>query len=160
MASAELAQSLAEHRERWSEFEPSLRAMVEIGDSVDAAAYLAAQRRRHDWGARIDEVLGTDAVLVLPTANVQSWPPEGPLPSAAGSVVDDPSIALNTPELNATGHPAVSVPVGLDDAGVPIGMQVVAPRFADGLALGVAAVLEEVRPWPTVAPGFEPFPTP
>jgi hypothetical protein len=34
---------------------------------------------------------------------------------------------------------------------------VVAPRFADGLALGLAEVLERVRPWPLVAPGYEPF---
>jgi Asp-tRNA(Asn)/Glu-tRNA(Gln) amidotransferase A subunit family amidase len=71
----------------------------------------------------------------------------------------DPTIAVNTPDLNLTGHPAVSVPLGRDEAGVPFGLQVVAPRFEDGLALGLAAELERLRPWPTVAPGYEPFPT-
>jgi len=41
---------------------------------------------------------------------------------------------------------------------VPMGLQVVAPRFRDGLALGLAAILERVRPWPTVATGYEPYP--
>jgi hypothetical protein len=36
----------------------------------------------------------------------------------------------------------------------------VAPRFLDGLALGLGAVLERVRPWATVAPGYEPYPVP
>jgi amidase/aspartyl-tRNA(Asn)/glutamyl-tRNA(Gln) amidotransferase subunit A len=48
-------------------------------------------------------------------------------------------------------------PPGQDEAGVPFGLQIVAPRFADGLAPGLAAELERLRPWPTVAPGYEPF---
>ena len=70
---------------------------------------------------------------------------------------NDLTIAVNTTDLNFTGHPAVSVPLGHDQYGVPFGLQIVAPRFADGLALGLAAVLERVRPWPTVAPGYEPY---
>ena len=160
MATAELAQSLLDVRDRWDEFEPSLRDMVTYGEQVTAADYLAATRRRHDVGARIDALVGDDAVLALPTLNVQGWGPEGPAPDAAGAVTGDPTIATNTPELNATGHPAVSVPMGLDDAGVPMGLQVVAPRHRDGLALGVAESLERTRPWPLVAPGYEPFPVP
>jgi Asp-tRNA(Asn)/Glu-tRNA(Gln) amidotransferase A subunit family amidase len=156
MASAELAQSLGDCRDRWDEFEPSLRDQVMFGEAVSATDYLAAQRRRHELGARIDEQLGDDGVLLLPTLNVQSWPPEGPVPVWLDSV-EDPTIATNTPELNATGHPAVSVPIGRDDVGVPFGMQIVAPRFRDGLALGLAALVERLRPWPLVAPGSVPF---
>jgi len=47
--------------------------------------------------------------------------------------------------------------MGSDEAGVPLGIQVVAPRFREGLALGVAQVLERAQPWPAVAPGFRPF---
>ena len=64
---------------------------------------------------------------------------------------------MNTLDLNATGHPAVSVPMGVDPDGVPMGLQVVAPRWRDGLALGIAAALEAAQPWPRVAPGYEPF---
>jgi Asp-tRNA(Asn)/Glu-tRNA(Gln) amidotransferase A subunit family amidase len=158
ISAAELAQSLGGERERWDELDDSLVAVLRFGESVDLASYLAAVRRRHDVAARFDDLLGPDAVLAVPTLNASSWPAEGPLPSAAGAVTGDPSIATNTPDLNMTGHPAVSVPVGRDDAGVPFGLQVVAPRFADGLALGVAEVLEQVRPWPTVAPGYEAYP--
>jgi Asp-tRNA(Asn)/Glu-tRNA(Gln) amidotransferase A subunit family amidase len=108
--------------------------------------------------ARFDAVLAQGTVLVTPTANVQSWSPEGPLPSTVGEL-HDPTVAVNTPDLNLTGHPAVSVPIGRDDAGVPFGLQIVGPRCADGLALGLAAELERLRPWPTVAPGYDSFPT-
>ncbi len=161
MSSAEISQSLLEHRDRWDELEESLRGQLLVGASVTTEVYLAAQRRRHEVGARIDATLDAngraDAVLLVPTANVQSWGPEGPTANSAGSVTDDATIALNTPELNATGHPAVSVPIGHDEVGVPIGLQVVAPRCRDNLALGLAAALEELQPWERSAPGYEPF---
>jgi Asp-tRNA(Asn)/Glu-tRNA(Gln) amidotransferase A subunit family amidase len=47
--------------------------------------------------------------------------------------------------------------MGLDDNGVPCGIQVVAPRFQDGLALGLAAHLEMIQPWALTAPGYTSF---
>jgi amidase len=41
-----------------------------------------------------------------------------------------------------TGQPAVSVPAGLSDEGLPIGVQVVAARWRDDLAVAAAAVIE------------------
>jgi Asp-tRNA(Asn)/Glu-tRNA(Gln) amidotransferase A subunit family amidase len=40
------------------------------------------------------------------------------------------------------GHPAVSLPVGLDAHGMPFGLQIVGPRGGDALVLSVAAALE------------------
>lgn len=162
---AEMAQSMADCRDRWGELEPTLTMLLEFGAGVSLHDYLAAQRLRYQLAGQLEALLagtGDDppGVLVTPTANVTSWAPEGPLPEAAGSVTGDPSIAVNTMELNMTGHPGVSVPIGLGPEGVPIGLQVVAPRFADGLALGLAALLEQARPWPATAPGYEPFPLP
>ncbi|MBS7706795.1 amidase [Chelatococcus asaccharovorans] len=57
------------------------------------------------------------------------------------------------------GHPAVSLPVGLDRNGLPFGLQVIGPRGGDRLTLGVAAALERhlsgdsrtARPLPDIA---------
>ena len=40
------------------------------------------------------------------------------------------------------GHPALSLPVGVDEAGLPFGLQIVGPRGGDAIVLGVAAALE------------------
>ncbi len=157
IASTDLAESLLGERDAWDDFEPSLRGMVEFGARVSTFDYIAAHRRRYVAAARLDDLLGPDGVLVVPTSNAPSWPPDGPLPTRAGQVDNDLSIAVNTVDLNVTGHPAVSAPLGYDRYGVPFGLQIVAPRFADGLALGLAAALERLRPWPAVAPGYERF---
>ena len=87
-----------------------------------------------------------DAVLVTPTCNVTSWAPSGPLPSTRPArCANDLVIAVNTVELNFTGHPGVSVPIGTSPRACPIGMQIAAPRFGDRLALGLAAALEAAR---------------
>ncbi len=53
---------------------------------------------------------------------------------------------------NLAGYPAASVPAGLDRDGMPIGVQLVAPRGAEGLLLSVARQLEQRQPWPRHAP--------
>jgi len=41
-----------------------------------------------------------------------------------------------------SGHPALSLPLGLDDSGMPFGLQIVGPRGGDAMLLAVAAALE------------------
>ncbi|MEN8196396.1 MAG: amidase family protein, partial [Pseudomonadota bacterium] len=48
---------------------------------------------------------------------------------------------------NVAQCPALSVPAGFTSAGLPVGMQIVTPRFADVEALKIGATLEKVRPW-------------
>jgi aspartyl-tRNA(Asn)/glutamyl-tRNA(Gln) amidotransferase subunit A len=45
---------------------------------------------------------------------------------------------------NMAGHPAISVPVGLDDAGLPIGFQVMAPALGEEVMYQVAAEVERL----------------
>ena len=48
---------------------------------------------------------------------------------------------------NCTGQPAISLPLGVDAAGLPIGVQLVGPPRGEALILGLAAQLEQARPW-------------
>ena len=51
--------------------------------------------------------------------------------------------------INYTGHPAASIPAGLDTQGLPVGLQLVGRRFADDTVLAASAAFERVRPWQT-----------
>lgn len=61
--------------------------------------------------------------------------------------------------VTTVGHPAISLPVGLDDNGMPFGLQIVGPRGGDAKVLAVAAALEAAlagdtltaRPVPDIA---------
>jgi aspartyl-tRNA(Asn)/glutamyl-tRNA(Gln) amidotransferase subunit A len=46
-----------------------------------------------------------------------------------------------------TGHPAVSVPCGLDERGMPVGLQVVGPLLGDAVVLRIAFAYEQCMPW-------------
>jgi amidase len=50
--------------------------------------------------------------------------------------------------LSMTGLPVASVPAGLDSAGLPVGMQIVAPPQGEERALATAAIVQRLRPLP------------
>jgi aspartyl-tRNA(Asn)/glutamyl-tRNA(Gln) amidotransferase subunit A len=60
-----------------------------------------------------------------------------------------PSLAWSpfTYPFNLTGEPAISVPCGWSTAGLPVGLQIVGPRFAEGRVLRAAAAFEAAQPW-------------
>jgi aspartyl-tRNA(Asn)/glutamyl-tRNA(Gln) amidotransferase subunit A len=48
---------------------------------------------------------------------------------------------------NLTGEPAITVPAGWSQEGLPVGLQIVGPRFAEGRVLRAAAAFEAAQPW-------------
>jgi aspartyl-tRNA(Asn)/glutamyl-tRNA(Gln) amidotransferase subunit A len=48
---------------------------------------------------------------------------------------------------NLTGEPAITVPAGWSEDGLPVGLQIVGPRFAEGRVLRAAAAFEAAQPW-------------
>jgi aspartyl-tRNA(Asn)/glutamyl-tRNA(Gln) amidotransferase subunit A len=91
-------------------------------------------------------------VLLVPTTPAPAFPADGPMPEViAGREVGPVAIAAFTHPFNFTGHPAVSVPAGFVD-GLPVGLQIVARRHDDALALAAGFALERARPWPALAP--------
>lgn len=154
----ETAQRLSEYREQWPYFEPSLRQVCENGAATEVFTYARALRRRHDYAAALASLVGQDAVLLTPVRNRLA-------PALTAEAAQDNAAALqaevegitNTMDFNMTGTPALTVPMGLDSNGVPMGLQIAAPRWRDGLAWGLALAYERAAPWPTCAPGYRPF---
>jgi Asp-tRNA(Asn)/Glu-tRNA(Gln) amidotransferase A subunit family amidase len=141
--------------ERADDMTSSLREALEIASGFTPDQYVAARRRRFEYTRTLDELLGADAILVSPTMAVEGFYADGRSPGGGDEATTAP--AYNTQAANVTGHPALSVPAGLSANGVPFGMQITGPRFADDLVLAVGAAWEAARPWPRAAPGFTPF---
>ncbi|MCC2277362.1 amidase, partial [Streptomyces sp. ET3-23] len=51
-----------------------------------------------------------------------------------------------TVPFNYSGEPVVSLPAGFLD-GLPVGLQIVGPRWADERVIAAAAAYERLRPW-------------
>ncbi|MEX1264344.1 MAG: amidase [Actinomycetota bacterium] len=141
--------------ERADELTPYLRGALDLAATITVDQYLAARRRRFEQTRTLDEMLGADTVLVCPTMCVEGFYADGRAPDSDD--IGSPASAYNTQATNITGHPALSVPAGLSPNGVPFGMQIAGPRFADDMVLAVGAAWEAARPWPRAAPGFTPF---
>lgn len=77
-------------------------------------------------------------VIVTPTVPVTAPPITGPIDAAL--------ILRNTWPFNAARTPAVTVPCGTDEAGLPIGLQIAGPIDADDVVLNAARAFADTRP--------------
>jgi amidase/aspartyl-tRNA(Asn)/glutamyl-tRNA(Gln) amidotransferase subunit A len=136
-------------------FHPAFLAAMRRGLAVSIEDYLAARRRRFAYARALDKLLGADRVLVTPTTPQQGFYADGRESGAKrpGTGVS----SYNTQVQNMTGHPALSVPAGRSPNGVPFGLQITGPRFADALVLDIGDAWETAHPGERLAPGFTSF---
>lgn len=112
---------------------PALRDYLEAGAAIGTAVALAAMRVRQETGGRLLEAMAPfDAVLTL------SAPGEAPL---AADGTGDPRFNRIWTLL---GGPALHLPTGRGPAGLPLGVQLVAPPGRDAALLAAALWLEGV----------------
>jgi Asp-tRNA(Asn)/Glu-tRNA(Gln) amidotransferase A subunit family amidase len=139
------------------EFSAIFRSEMEQALRLTLDDYLAARLRRFVYTEDLDRLLDDDTVLVLPTHGYEGWLADGMLPGADRPAGPE---GYNAGEFNLSGHPALSMPAGTCSNGLPFGLEIVGPRYRDDLVLEFGAAWEGIRPWPVVAPGFEPLPVP
>jgi Asp-tRNA(Asn)/Glu-tRNA(Gln) amidotransferase A subunit family amidase len=135
---------------------PAFLSAMRYGLSVTLDEYLAARRRRFAYVRALDDLLGADRVLVTPTMPVAGFTPDGR--EAGATATGTKPSSYNTQAQNVTGHPALTVPAGRAPNGVPFGLQITGPRYADALVLALGQQWERVHPGCGVAPGYEAFP--
>jgi amidase len=89
----------------------------------------------------------THDVLVTPTLP-QTAPPLNTLGADLARAGDEYMDFISfTYPYNCTGQPAISIPLGVGADGLPIGVQLIGPPRGESVILGLAAQLEEARPW-------------
>ena len=100
--------------------------------------YLRARAMRRRLAEQFHQCLNTVDLLILPTAPESAFP--------LGQRRDDPAAMhasdVFTVPASLAGLPAVSLPMGRDEAGLPLGVQLVGPALGEELLIGCAAALE------------------
>jgi amidase len=133
--------------------QPLTRWLIERGERLSAVDHGRAMQLVAAATSRaLAALAGIDVVL---TPTVAGPPPMlGQLrdPDPAREYVLMGEWSPFTPPANLTGQPAVNLPLHWNDAGLPIGVQLIGRRGRDGELLALAASIEEVHPWAARTP--------
>jgi aspartyl-tRNA(Asn)/glutamyl-tRNA(Gln) amidotransferase subunit A len=119
-----------------------LQALLATGGDVTLEQYFAAQQARRELAVQMHRFHQTYDLLITPMVAVTAFDAERMMP-ASFEQYDEPRawVPFSYP-FNLTQQPAISIPCGFSDEGLPVGLQVVGPRFSDRLVLQFAAALE------------------
>jgi len=154
--------AIARDLDRWGErigrtltmddVEPATWMMATLGHSTTATNYISAYEALQCSARRIAGAWhGDDAIDVLMTATV----PEPPIALGQVGPAADPMQAMAkvgqlvrfTMPFNATGQPAISLPLHWTESGLPVGVQFVAASGREDVLIRLASQLEAARPW-------------
>jgi aspartyl-tRNA(Asn)/glutamyl-tRNA(Gln) amidotransferase subunit A len=116
-----------------------------LGAAITAADYINALRARRELTDAVNAMLGRyDALLTASALNT------APRFDAAPDALSSAS-PMQTIPFNVTGHPAMSVPVGLADSELPISVQIVGRPFDEAMVFRIGQAIEQLSAWDTVS---------
>lgn len=141
-----LARFLPEHG---AEMDPVLLQRIEFALARTAVDVARAEIVQGAVYARVRQLFEAFEYLALPTVPSAAIPLGLNFPASIDGVeVTSPfQIIPLTFLFNLTGHPAVSLPAGFTDQGLPVGLQIVGRWRADADLLKAAAAFEQAAPW-------------
>lgn len=116
-----------------------------LGAAITAGDYINALRARRELTDAVNAALSRYDVLL--TASALCTAPR------FDATVDAMSSAspMQTIPFNVTGHPAMSVPVGIASDGLPIGVQIVGRPFDEAMVFRACRAVEVLSAWEKVA---------
>jgi amidase len=131
--------------------EPLTWALAEVGRNRSAGEYLEAVGQHQVLSRMIAAIYESGFDLLLTPTLGEPPPPLGSFDDSG----PDPMAAFEraflcgcfTAAFNATGQPAISLPLHWSEDNLPIGVQLVAPLGREDLLLRVASQLEQAVPW-------------
>jgi aspartyl-tRNA(Asn)/glutamyl-tRNA(Gln) amidotransferase subunit A len=131
-----------------TEMDPAIAALIDRGRRRSGAEVAQTLLQRRAIHAAIARFFNDYDLLLCPTTPVTAWPIDEDVPQTIGGrPAGARGHAAFTPLFNIGGVPACSVPVGLV-RGLPVGLQIIGPRFSDVRVLQFARLVERMFAMP------------
>jgi aspartyl-tRNA(Asn)/glutamyl-tRNA(Gln) amidotransferase subunit A len=145
------ADSYANHAESDAKnpelYDPETVRRIRSGENVSAVEYIEQRRELEAARRRIRSIFSDVDVLVTPTTPM-------PAPAIAGLKASPEALRpaelrllRNTRPFNVWGLPAISVPCGFTQSGLPIGLQIAGPPWREDMVLQLAYAYEQATAW-------------
>jgi aspartyl-tRNA(Asn)/glutamyl-tRNA(Gln) amidotransferase subunit A len=140
---SEAAATMERYVHRRANFGPDVLALLDQGRLLPATDYINAQRVRRVLLQEFQSVWKQVDCLLTPTTPTSA-------PKIGQSTINldgEEDVRIASTRLvrgvNVLGLPALSLPCGFDEAGMPMGLQIIGPSFQEALILRVGAALED-----------------
>jgi aspartyl-tRNA(Asn)/glutamyl-tRNA(Gln) amidotransferase subunit A len=128
-------------------YQPETVRRIRSGEGVSAADYIRRRRELEEVRRSIGQIFADVDVLVTPTIPM-------PAPAIADLKADpdglrpaELKLLRNTRPFNVWGLPAISVPCGFTQSGLPIGLQIAGPHWREDRVLRFAHAYEQATAW-------------
>lgn len=128
-------------------YQPETLRRIRTGEKVSAGEYIRRRRELEEARRNIRQVFAEVDLVVTPTT---------PIPAPAIAELKANPDALrpaelrllrNTRPFNVWGLPAISIPCGFTQSGLPIGLQIAGPHWREDLVLRLAHAYEQATAW-------------
>ncbi|MEE4299168.1 MAG: amidase [Pseudomonadales bacterium] len=124
-------------------FGPVFAALLDLGHRSTALDYAALERAREHYRRALDLLLADIDALLLPAMPFRV--PEAELMQSGGRPAAEAEPITFTAPFDYSGHPALTLPAGLDEDGLPLAFQLVGRPFEEPLLLRLGAAWERAR---------------
>jgi len=146
-----LAEQILNHRESWpsrrNDYGPALAANLDAAPMLTAEAVTRAGLARDDFRGSVEALFAEVDLFLCPVMPVA-------VPSLARmrQLLDDmmsfgDRVARYTIPFDASGSPAISLPAGFDEAGLPSSIQLVGPMRGDARVLAAGKAYQSITGW-------------
>ncbi|MEX0758845.1 MAG: amidase [Tistlia sp.] len=122
-----------------------LRDAARRGAAIDLNTYLEAQDQRRALGRAFARFFQDYDLLLTPTTSVTAFAADRWVPESFEDRADPRAWTPFGYPVNLAQCPAITLPCGFSKAGLPIGLQIVGPRFGEATVLALAQAYEKAR---------------
>ncbi|MDE3108753.1 MAG: amidase [Acidobacteriota bacterium] len=142
---------------RAAEYGDDVRGHLEWGAKLRAVDYMRGLEKKREVEAAFDAAFESADAIVAPSTPIAAAKIGDTAVRVAGkreSSVRAELLRMTRP-VNVSGHPAVSIPCGFTPAGLPVGLQLIGPKWGEAKLLAIALAYEDATDWRALHPELQ-----